>query len=135
MLRSIGELIGYIIKGTDGDIGHVYYFHLDDVTWAIRYLVAEIGTWLAHPLASGSRRRALLGYVSLSPRSGGGLRTRSPAARRRRAGCSGAAVLTAKPFVLGRSPSPPYPYHEDRYGRRPGGQRPTHGWALAFQAA
>jgi hypothetical protein len=30
----------------DGDIGHVKDFYFDDKTWAVRYLVANTGSWL-----------------------------------------------------------------------------------------
>ena len=46
MLRNIKDLRGYAIRATDGVIGHVDDFYFDDEAWAIRYLVAETGTWL-----------------------------------------------------------------------------------------
>ncbi len=44
-LRSVREVIGYHIQGTDGEIGHVDDFIVDDETWAIRYLVIDTGNW------------------------------------------------------------------------------------------
>jgi hypothetical protein len=38
---------GYRIRATDGDIGHVEDFLLDDECWAIRYLVVRTGHWLS----------------------------------------------------------------------------------------
>ena len=40
-LRSARELRGYHIHGSDDEIGHVEDFIVDDVTWAIRYLVVD----------------------------------------------------------------------------------------------
>ena len=48
MLRSMNELLGYAIRATDGDIGHVDDFYFDDHSWVIRYLVVGTGTWLSH---------------------------------------------------------------------------------------
>ncbi|MEP6704398.1 MAG: PRC-barrel domain-containing protein, partial [Acidobacteriota bacterium] len=33
------------IQGTDGEIGHVEDFVIDDETWAIRYLVIDTRNW------------------------------------------------------------------------------------------
>jgi sporulation protein YlmC with PRC-barrel domain len=38
-LRSTQEVTGYNILATDGEIGHVEDFIIDDETWAIRYLI------------------------------------------------------------------------------------------------
>jgi len=46
MLRSIKQLYGNRLGASDGEIGHVKDFYFDDQNWAIRYLVAETGTWL-----------------------------------------------------------------------------------------
>ena len=46
MLRSIKQLYGDKLGATDGDIGHVKDFYFDDQNWAIRYLVADTGSWL-----------------------------------------------------------------------------------------
>jgi hypothetical protein len=46
MLRSIKQLYGDKLGASDGDIGHVKDFYFDDQNWAIRYLVADTGTWL-----------------------------------------------------------------------------------------
>jgi len=47
MLRSAKEMEGYAVDATDGSIGHVKDFYLDDETWVIRYLVVETGGWLS----------------------------------------------------------------------------------------
>ena len=45
-LRSFKEVKSYTIKATDGDIGHVEDFIIDDKTWAIRYVVVDTRDWL-----------------------------------------------------------------------------------------
>jgi hypothetical protein len=45
-LRSTREVKGYRIHATDGEIGHVDDFVMDDETWSIRYLVVDTGGWL-----------------------------------------------------------------------------------------
>jgi uncharacterized protein YrrD len=46
MLRSIKNIIGYVIKAKDGDIGKVGDFYFDDEYWAIRYMIINLGDWL-----------------------------------------------------------------------------------------
>jgi hypothetical protein len=46
MLQSIKQLYGEKLGASDGDIGHVKDFYFDDQSWAVRYLVADTGTWL-----------------------------------------------------------------------------------------
>jgi PRC-barrel domain len=46
MLRAAGHLKGTSIGATDGDIGTVDDLYFDDLTWTIRYLVVDTGTWL-----------------------------------------------------------------------------------------
>jgi uncharacterized protein YrrD len=45
-LRSTHEVKGYRIHASDGEIGHVDDFVMDDETWSIRYLVVDTGGWL-----------------------------------------------------------------------------------------
>jgi hypothetical protein len=45
-LRSTRAVSGYRIKATDGEIGHVEDFVIDDVAWQIRYLVVDTRNWL-----------------------------------------------------------------------------------------
>lgn len=45
-LRDTEDIIGRQIKATDGDMGHVKDFIMDDESWAIRYLVVDTGSWL-----------------------------------------------------------------------------------------
>jgi hypothetical protein len=61
MLNSIKQLYGDKLGATDGDIGHVKDFYFDDRNWAIRYLVADTGSWLPDR------------QVLLSPHSLGGI--------------------------------------------------------------
>lgn len=58
MLRSIKQLYGNSLGASDGEIGRVKDFYFDDQNWAIRYLVADTGTWLA-------KRQVLLSPYSL----------------------------------------------------------------------
>jgi uncharacterized protein YrrD len=44
-LRSTNEVSGYHIQATDGDIGHIEDFIVDDDTWTVRYLVINTGNW------------------------------------------------------------------------------------------
>ncbi len=44
-LRSVKEVVGYRIAGSDEEIGHVQDLIVDDQTWAIRYLVVDTTTW------------------------------------------------------------------------------------------
>jgi sporulation protein YlmC with PRC-barrel domain len=61
MLQSIKKLYGDKLGASDGDIGHVKDFYFDDQSWAVRYVVADTGSWLT------SRQ------VLLSPHAFGGL--------------------------------------------------------------
>ncbi len=60
MLQSLKELYGEKLNALDGEIGHVKDFYFDDQSWAVRYVVAETGTWLTSrqvllsPLAFGT---------------------------------------------------------------------------------
>jgi sporulation protein YlmC with PRC-barrel domain len=47
MLQSIKQLYGNKLGTSDGEIGHVKDFYFDDQNWAVRYLVADTGSWLA----------------------------------------------------------------------------------------
>jgi hypothetical protein len=44
-LRSTSEVTGYHIEASDGEIGHVRDFIVDDETWAIRYLEVDTQNW------------------------------------------------------------------------------------------
>lgn len=46
MLQSIKQLHGNKLGASDGDIGQVKDFYFDDQSWAVRYLVADTGSWL-----------------------------------------------------------------------------------------
>ena len=50
-LRSCKAVIGDHIHATDGEVGHVEGFLIDDETWAIRYIVVNTSNWwLGHPV-------------------------------------------------------------------------------------
>jgi hypothetical protein len=44
-LRSIAEATGYHIHATDGEIGHVENFLVEDRSWDIRYLIVDTSNW------------------------------------------------------------------------------------------
>ena len=46
MLQNIKSLYGKQLSASDGEIGQVKDFYFDDMTWVIRYLVADTGSWL-----------------------------------------------------------------------------------------
>ena len=46
MLQSLKRLYGNKLGASDGEIGHVKDFYFDDQSWAVRYLVADTGSWL-----------------------------------------------------------------------------------------
>lgn len=45
-LRSTKEVTGYYVEASDGDIGHVEDFVVDDQSWAIRYVAVDTHNWL-----------------------------------------------------------------------------------------
>jgi len=46
MLCKVGDLMSYVLRATDGELGSVEDFYFDDESWTIRYLVVELGKWL-----------------------------------------------------------------------------------------
>lgn len=44
-LRSCATVVGHHIHATDGEVGHVEGFLIDEDTWAIRYLVVNTSNW------------------------------------------------------------------------------------------
>jgi hypothetical protein len=46
MLQNIKDLYGIKLAATDGEIGKIKDFYFDDQRWAVRYLVADTGSWL-----------------------------------------------------------------------------------------
>ena len=47
MLLSLRHLYEKKLGASDGDIGHVEDFYFNDQQWAIRYVVADTGSWLS----------------------------------------------------------------------------------------
>jgi uncharacterized protein YrrD len=45
-LRSTRHVTGYHIHATNGEIGHVADFMVNDKNWELRYLVVDTGNWL-----------------------------------------------------------------------------------------
>lgn len=50
MNQNIKSIQGQKLSAHDGEIGHVADFYFDDKSWAIRYLVANTGSWLSDRL-------------------------------------------------------------------------------------
>lgn len=46
MLLAINHLRGMSIHAQDGDLGKADDFYFDDKEWTIRYIVADVGSWL-----------------------------------------------------------------------------------------
>jgi hypothetical protein len=46
-LHSSRDVSGYHIAATDGDLGHVDDFVIDEENWFIRYIVVDTGGWLS----------------------------------------------------------------------------------------
>jgi len=44
-LRSTGRINGYHIHASDGDIGHLIDFIMDDKTWQIKFIVVDTHNW------------------------------------------------------------------------------------------
>ena len=44
-LRSIKAVIGFHVHATDGEIGHVADFLIDDADWSIRYIMVDTTNW------------------------------------------------------------------------------------------
>jgi hypothetical protein len=70
MLRRFGDLRSYTIGATDGDIGSIDDLYFDDLSWTVRYLVADTGGWL-------SGRKVLLSPAALRGIDAAGARLRT----------------------------------------------------------
>jgi len=44
-LRSINDVMRYYVHATDGDIGHIVGFLVDEKSWAIRYVIVNTSNW------------------------------------------------------------------------------------------
>lgn len=58
MLRSVNEIINYVLEAKDGEIGRCKDFLFDETNWVVRYMVADTGKWLP-------KRKVLLSPISL----------------------------------------------------------------------
>ena len=58
-LRSYGAVVGYHVQANDGEIGHIAGFLVDEVTWAIRYLIVDTSNW-----GMGSKVLIAPGWIS-----------------------------------------------------------------------
>jgi len=64
MLQDIKSLYGRKLGASDGALGHVKDLYFDDMTWTVRYLVADTGSWL-------TGRQVLLSPRAFGPASSG----------------------------------------------------------------
>ena len=46
MLHRLSRIRGFHVRATDGPMGHVDDFIVDESTWAIRYLVVDTSNWM-----------------------------------------------------------------------------------------
>ena len=60
MLRNISDLKGSEVVATDGEVGAIEHVYFDDLTWGVRYLAVNAGSWL-------SERRVLISPHSIVP--------------------------------------------------------------------
>ena len=67
MLQNTKELTGCKLAASDGDIGHLKDFYFDDRSWAVRYVVADTGTWLTGRMVLLAPRA--FGHLELTGRS------------------------------------------------------------------
>ena len=44
-LRSMAAVKGYHVEATDGAIGHIENFIIEDISWDVRYLVIDTKNW------------------------------------------------------------------------------------------
>jgi hypothetical protein len=44
-LRSVNEVTGYYVEATDGNIGHIDEFMVENGSWIIRYLLVDTKNW------------------------------------------------------------------------------------------
>ena len=65
-LRSIEAVTGYHIHASDGEIGHVEDFLMDDADWSIHYLVVDTKNWWPGKkvLISPRRPRRSIGRIT-----------------------------------------------------------------------
>ena len=45
-MHRLNLILGFHVHATDGDIGHVDDFLLEESSWQIRYLVVDTSNWL-----------------------------------------------------------------------------------------
>jgi hypothetical protein len=46
MFYRLEEMLGFAVHSSDGEIGYVEDFYFDDESWAVRYAVVDIGSWI-----------------------------------------------------------------------------------------
>jgi sporulation protein YlmC with PRC-barrel domain len=60
MPHDLKELVGSSVIAADGELGSVRNFLFDDISWTIRYLVVDVGTW-------HKRREVVLPIAAVDP--------------------------------------------------------------------
>ncbi len=48
MFHELKELVGHNVNTIDGEIGRIRTFLFDDRSWKVRFLVVDVGRWLAN---------------------------------------------------------------------------------------
>lgn len=91
MLRSLRQLHGHQLGATDGDIGHVKDFYVDDRHWAVRFVVVDTGSWLsgrqvlisphAFPTLDHTGKRLLVALTKAQIEGSPAIETRKPVSR------------------------------------------------------
>jgi hypothetical protein len=46
VLHKTGKMLGYHLVATDGEIGHVDDFLIEESSWNVRYLVVDTSNWI-----------------------------------------------------------------------------------------
>ncbi len=46
MLHRLSTIKGFHLHATDGEIGHVDDFLIDQTTWAVQYLIVDTSNWI-----------------------------------------------------------------------------------------
>ena len=47
MQTIVENIHGFTVRAEDGDVGNISTLYIDEDTWAVRYLVVDVGNWLA----------------------------------------------------------------------------------------
>jgi hypothetical protein len=99
MLRNMKDIEGFAIHASDGILGQIKDFYIDDESWVIRYFVVETGMWhsnrrtLISPMAMGipswSERLIPAALSQEQVRNGPDIDTDKPVSRQHEIGYAG----------------------------------------------